>query len=89
MTPLAAAIITVLSVIFIITALECLCRKKVSYILTTSGEIADNIEVRLRVLLKKNPRSEIFVADNSHTDEAKIILEKLSADYPQIHIIRT
>ena len=46
-----------------------------------------NIEARLRLLMYKNPRSEIVVINNSTLAETNEILEKMQYDFPEIHII--
>ena len=46
-----------------------------------------NIEPRLRLLMLKNPRSEIVVINRSTLSETGEILEKMQYDFPQIHII--
>ncbi len=89
MSPLSVAIITVLSVIFIVVALKAVLMKKVSYIVTSVSELSGIAELRLRALMRKNPHSEIYVASNVTDSETEIILNKMSEDYPQIHIIHT
>lgn len=46
-----------------------------------------NIEARLRLLMKKKPRSEIVVFNNSTLSETGEILEKMQYDFPEIHIV--
>jgi len=46
-----------------------------------------NIEARLRLLMRKNPRAEIVVINNSAISETAEILEKMQYDFPRIHII--
>ena len=46
-----------------------------------------NIEARLRLLMHKNPSSEIVVINNSTLLETTEILEKMQYDFPEIHII--
>ena len=46
-----------------------------------------NIEARLRLLMHKNPHSEIVVINNSTQKETKEILKKMQYDFPEIHII--
>ncbi len=87
MSAFAISVTVVLAVIFITILLECLLRHSVSYVFTHADD-DDSIEARLRIMLAENPNSEIYVFDSSKTAETKIILEKLSVDFPGIHIIK-
>ncbi len=88
MSALAISVTVVLAVVFLIITLECLLRHSVSYIFTQAADEEDSIEARLRILLRENPNSEIYVFDSSKTAETQIILEKLSEDFPGIHIVK-
>ena len=46
-----------------------------------------NIEARLRLLMLKNPRSEIVVINNSSLFEISEILRKMQYDFPRVHIV--
>ena len=46
-----------------------------------------NIEAKLRILMRKNPRSEIIVFDSSNLSEIREILRKMQLDFPEIHIV--
>lgn len=46
-----------------------------------------NIEARLRLMMRKNPNSEIVVINNSAILETAEILEKMQNDFPKIHIV--
>ena len=46
-----------------------------------------NIEARLRLLMRKNPRSEIVVINDSTLSETTEILDKIQYDFPEIHIV--
>ena len=46
-----------------------------------------NIEARLRIMMRKNPKSEIVVIDRSASIETGEILRKLQCDFQRIHII--
>ena len=46
-----------------------------------------NIEAKLRILMRKNPKSEIVVIDKSTLSETGEILRKMQYDYPKVHII--
>ena len=84
MEHLSAAIIFSLSIIFIIILANALIQKNMDDIVTKVDE--GSVEMQLRDLLKKYPKSEIYVCDTSQSEESRQILEKLSKDYPQIHI---
>ncbi|MBQ6908204.1 MAG: hypothetical protein IJR79_03360 [Clostridia bacterium] len=46
-----------------------------------------NIEAKLRILMRKNPRSEIVVINNCPSSETGKILKKMQYDFPEIHIV--
>lgn len=85
MNSLILSIIAVLSVIFIIISLECILRAKTSYICTKTDENDECIEAKLRLIMAKNPNSEIIVINCGRKNSA--VLEKLSDDFPEIHIL--
>ena len=61
-------------------------QKSYSYKTVTVGDDR-NIEAKLRILMRKNPRSEIVVIDRSTSSETGEILRKMQYDSPKIHII--
>ena len=87
MSNLCIAVLFVLLVIFIIIALDAVFGKKYESILTYAECGDDDIECRLRAIMRKNPNSEIIVVDKSQSAETRIILEKLADDYPEIHVL--
>lgn len=87
MSNLCIAVVFVLCVIFVIIALDALLKRRYSSIMTFAGEHDDDIEIRLRTLMRKNPDSEIIVVDKSRSPYTHTVLEKLENDFPQIHII--
>lgn len=87
MSNLCIAVVFVLCVIFVIIALDALLARKYSSIMTFAEEYDDDIEIRLRTLMRKNPNSEIIVVDKSHSQYTHSVLEKLENDFPEIHII--
>ena len=73
-------------VIFFLILIQAL--KRESYSFKTVKVINDkNIEPRLRLLMLKNPRSEIVVLNHSTISETGEILEKMRYDFPRIHIV--
>ena len=88
MNSLIISIIIILLVIFIIIATDTILRNNFSYVITSTEEVPDSIEAQLRIILKENPISDIIVIDKSESEESKQILEKLSADFPQLHIVK-
>ena len=88
MNALVISVIAVLLVIFLIISLECVMRRNFSYIYTTVEKAENCIEAQLRILLKKNPRSEIIVINKTQNPENEEILKKLAQDFPEIHIIK-
>lgn len=61
-------------------------RESYSFKMVKSGNDR-NIEARLRLLMRKNPRAEIVVINNSTLSETAEILKKMQYDFPRIHII--
>ena len=84
MSSFCISLIFLLLVIFIIILLSAFFQKKVESLTVSCN--SDYVEIQLRELLKKYPKSEIYIANISKTDESYKIIEKLTADYPQIHI---
>lgn len=87
MSAFIIALIAVLTVIFLIILLDCLAVRGISYITASCGNDPESVECRLRKILKKNPKSEIIVLDNSHSSEISDILSKMQQDFPEIHIV--
>lgn len=86
MSPLVCAIILILSVIFITVLSSVLIKKSTDRIITKIEDDPDYVEAQLREILKKHPDSEIYIANKSKNAESYQIIEKLSCDFPQIHI---
>lgn len=61
-------------------------RESYSFKIIKSGNDR-NIEARLRILMRKNPKAEIVVINNSTLSETAEILKKMQYDFPEIHII--
>ena len=88
MNGLLISVIAVLLVIFLIISLECILRRRFSYIYTAVENAEDCIEAQLRILLRENPKSEVIVINKTQNAETDEILKKLSQDFPEIHIIK-
>lgn len=88
MTGFAISVIAVLLVVFIIIATEAILRNQISYIITNPKDDADNIEARLRIILKENPTSDIIIINKTQSEETNQILSNLSRDFPQLHIVK-
>jgi len=74
------------AIAFFMTIIFAVRRESYSFKIIKSGNDR-NIEARLRLLMRKNPRSEIVVIDNSTLSETSEILQKMQYDFPRIHII--
>jgi len=48
----------------------------------------NNIEPKLRILMRKNPHHEFVVLDKTNSPETHTILEMMEYDFPELHIIR-
>lgn len=75
-----------LTLIFILILLYAVKRNSYSF-KTIKAENDRNIEAKLRILMRKNPRSEIVVINNSSLSETGEILQKMQYDFPEIHIV--
>ena len=84
------AIIFVLSVFFILICLECILRKKISYIVKNLNveEEEETIECKIRETVFKNPTAEIIILCTPKNPDTILILEKLEKDFPQLHILK-
>jgi len=82
------ALVFVLFVCFIIICLECILRKKISYIVKNLNENEDAIESQIRETIFKNPTSEIIILCTPKNSDTITILGKLQEDFPQLHIIK-
>lgn len=82
------AIIFVLFVFFVLILLECILRKKISYIVENFNEDESVIESQIREIIFKNPTSEIIILCTPKNPDTLVILDKLQVDYPQLHIIK-
>ena len=74
------------AVIFTLIPILAIKRKSYAFKVIKSGN-DENIEARLRILMKKNPRAEIVVLNNSTLSETSEILKKMQYDFPEIHIV--
>lgn len=81
------AIIFVLVIIFVLICLECILRKKISYVVTKAIEDEHSIEIKIRDIITKNPSSEIIVICCLTNQETLLILNKLKDEFSQLHII--
>lgn len=61
-------------------------REEVPVLYIGSEDDAESIEVKLRIMMLEYPSSEIYIEDCGASEEAVFIAEKLSQDYPQLHI---
>lgn len=86
MNPASCALILILLVVFIIVLLSALTKKNIEKIITKTDDNPDFIEMQIRDILKKHPESEIYICNKSKNAESYEIIEKLSRDFPQIHI---
>lgn len=82
------AIVFVLFVFFILICLECILRKRVSYIVANLNEDEDVIESQIRETIFKNPTSEIIILCTPKNPDTITILSKLEEEFPQLHIIK-
>ena len=82
------AIIFILLIVFFLICLECLLRKRVSYIISYLDDEIENIESKIHEIIFLNPNSEIVVICTPKCNETLTILDKLSNDYTQLHIIK-
>lgn len=57
-----------------------------SRILLSVKDREAGIEAAVRLLLWKNPRSEIYITDQGSQDDTPEILRRLAQDYPRVHI---
>lgn len=86
MNSLCMATILVLIVIFTIVLLSVFFRKSTDKLITKIEDDSSYVEIRLREIMKKYPKSEIYVSNVSKDAESYQIIEKLHKDFPQIHI---
>ena len=85
--PPSVAIIFMLLIVFFLICLECLLRKRVSYIVSDLNEEQEIIESRIREIIFLNPKSEIIVLCSPKTPEVLTVLTKLQNEYPQLQIL--
>ncbi len=79
--------VIILFVIYIIIVLDGVLKRSISYIVTSTEEFDENIEVELRKLLHENPGSGIIVIDTGKSPDTRKILRMLERDFPVLHII--
>ena len=77
----------ILLVLIFFSILICAIRRKSYSFKTVWAENDRNIEAKLRIFMRKNPRSEIVVINNSPSSETGKILKKMQYDFPEIHIV--
>ena len=87
LTP-ALAIICILIIIFILICLECILRKRVSYFYEIFDQDEEAIELKIREIIGTNPDSEIIILCTPKNPDTITILDKLTSDFPQLHIIK-
>ncbi len=87
MTPLFA-IIFLLLIVFILICLECILRKRVSYIVSNLNEDQDFIEARIREIIFQNPKSEIIILCTPKNPDTITVLTKLQEEFSQLHIMK-
>lgn len=83
-----APILAVLIIIFVLLLLECLLRKRVSYIVTNLDVDEEAIEVKIRDIIYMHPNSEIIVFCTPKNPEYVSILNKLQDEFSQLHIVK-
>ena len=81
-----AGFIILLATIFFAIIIYAIIRKSYSFKIIRA-ENDKNIEAKLRILMRKNPRSEIVVITDSPSFETGEILKKMQYDFPEIHIV--
>ena len=86
--PIYIAVIFILLIIFFLICIECILRKRVSYIISNLNEEQDIIESRIREIIFLNPNSEIIVLCTPRNPNTLTILTKLQEEYAQLHIIK-
>ena len=86
--PTSIAIVFILLIVFFLICLECILRKRVSYIISNLNEEQDIIETRIREIVFLNPKSEIIVLCTPRNPEILTVLTKLQNEYSQLHIIK-
>lgn len=82
------SIIFILLIVFFLICLECILRKRVSYIISNLNEEQDVIESHIREIIFLNPQSEIIVLCTPRNPEILTVLTKLQNEYSQLHIIK-
>lgn len=82
------ATVFILMIIFFLICIECILRKKVSYIVKEYNENMDLIESHIREIIFLNPKSEIIVVCTPKSPETLTILNNLEKEYSQLHIIK-
>ena len=86
MSSLFIAVIFLLFVIFLVILLSALSKKSIQKLTTSVTQDCECAEAQLRMILKKYPKSEIYISNIATDDECYEIIKKLSEDYPQIHV---
>ena len=78
--------VALLAILFFLILFSGIRRKSYSFKTVKVGNDR-NIEAKLRILMRKNPRCEIVVLNRSDARETHKILEKMAYDFPEIHIV--
>ena len=78
--------IAVLLILFFLIIFCAVVHESYSFKTIKVGNDAD-IEARLRLLMRKNPHSEIVVINEASNSETTEILKKMQYDFPEIHIV--
>lgn len=82
------ALVFVLIVIFVLICLECVLRRKVSYIVKNLNVDEKVIEAHIREIIFKNPSSEIIILCTQKNPDTITVLTKLQEDFSQLHILK-
>ena len=82
------AIICILLIVFALICLECILRKRISYIVSALNEDENDFETKIRKIILENPKSEIVVLCTAKSPEITTILDKLKEEFSQLHIIK-
>ena len=82
------AIICILLIVFALICLECILRKRISYIISAINEDEKNFEAKIRKIILENPKSVIVLLCTAKNTETTTILNKLKEEFSQLHIIK-
>jgi len=82
------AVICILLIVFLLICLECVLRKRVSYVVSSLNKEEETFEAQIRDIISKNPSSEILIFCTARKPETIIVLEKLKEEFSQLHILQ-